>query len=95
MPNLEIDAALIATLGGGPSPGIEPAGLRDRLNAQPDTTKHIVESYLERTTKFPFPNVPSLTEIADIVLRWLSSEMPELSDLARRKLSNYFAYQWR
>ncbi len=95
MPNLDIDRELIATLGGGSSPGIEPTGLRDRLNAQPDTTKQIVESYLARTTEFPLPKVSSLSEIADIVLQWLSSEMPELSDLARRKLSNYYTYQWR
>jgi hypothetical protein len=97
MSNNEIDAALIVSLGGGlTSPGIEPAGITNRLNTYPDDSKQILEAYLERTMQFPIPeNSNSLSDVGDAVSQWLASEMPELSDVTRQKLSSYYTYQWR
>jgi hypothetical protein len=95
MVNTDIEAALIASLGGGTSPGIDPVGIDDRIEQQPESVRDKVESYLDRTMDIPLPDAPSLSDIGDIVAHQLASEMPELSDVTRRKLANYYTYEWR
>ena len=70
-------------------------GVAERIQKQPESVRAKVESYIERTMEIPLPDVPSLAEIGDVVALRLASEMPELSDMARRKLANYYTYQWR
>lgn len=95
MPTNEIELAIVTSLGGGTEPGIDPLGVTDRIQQQPESVRVTIQSYIDRTMEIPLPPAPSLTEIGDIVARQLASEMPELSELARQKLANYYTYQWR
>jgi hypothetical protein len=92
---MEINTALLAALGGGNDSGIDPTGVYDRVNAMPIQQRRMIESYLDRTRSVPLPKQASLTDIGDTIAKMLEANMPELSETVRRKLANYYTYQWR
>jgi hypothetical protein len=97
MSSESFDAALIAVLGGNTNPaGTQPLGLADRLNALPDHLGSKVRQYLELTMQIPLPaGSESLAVLAESIAKQLSITTPELSDLTRQKLANYYAFEWR
>ncbi|MFO0942380.1 MAG: hypothetical protein U0930_16705 [Pirellulales bacterium] len=92
---MEIDLALIATLGGDQLPVVDPIGITDRIKQLPIDLRAVVQAIIDRTMEIPLPEASSLQEISDKIRESIDSQMPELSDLVRAKLANYYTYQWR
>ena len=98
MEELDLDAAMLVYLGGkAEAAAIQPAGMEKRLQKMygdsSSAVKKTLDGYLSAMMRFPIdPSIHTLQTVSDAVAHWLSGQIPQFSEITRRKMAVYYTY---
>lgn len=100
VPPIDLDAAMRLYLSGADSGGYEPiraeARLREAFGDQASSVKSQLDRYLAAVMSWETNwATETLSVAATRVENRIADEFPQFEPLARRAMSNYFAYQWK